>query len=299
MSSTAACALSAFEYTQLRPFRPKVSAAWDVFVAHVVELQSAFRETLTFSDHVVNLRISGTLRSRIDANGQTHVGRSGPGTLQVIPANLTTKWETAVPSGGSRTIAMFVPEAFLARIAEECGMDSRKIEMIPQFFIHDPLLEGVLTRLAIEAQSGSPSGPLYAESACEFLAHHLIQTYSTRSRPLSRASGGLSGHRLRAVLDYIDESLTHPITLRELAEVAQVSPRHFERAFRQAVGTPPHAYVTERRVAAARDLLVSEPALTIDRIASSVGFSSSSHLALAFRRQTGCSPAAFRRLHAR
>ena len=31
---------------------------------------------------------------------------------------------------------------------------------------------------ALEAQKGSPSGRLYADSACEFLAHHVIRTYS-------------------------------------------------------------------------------------------------------------------------
>jgi AraC family transcriptional regulator len=160
-------------------------------------------------------------------------------------------------------------------------------------------MESVLTRLAIEAQTGSPSGQLYAESACEFLAHHLVHAYSSRSMPLPRWIGGLSGRHLRAVLDYVEERLAEPLTFLQLAQLAGVSPRHFERAFRQAVGVPLHAYVIERRVAAARRLLLDHPALTVESIASQVGFSSSSHLALAFRRHVGFSPVAFRRLHTR
>jgi methylphosphotriester-DNA--protein-cysteine methyltransferase len=51
-----------------------------------------------------------------------------------------------------------------------------------------------------------------------------------------------------AVVDYIEENLGQPIALRRLAALAGVSARHFERAFRQAVGLPHHAYVLEKRV---------------------------------------------------
>jgi AraC family transcriptional regulator len=99
-------------------------------------------------------------------------------------------------------------------------------------------------------------------------------------------------------LDYIDERLAEPITLRQLAQLAGVSPRHVERAFRKTVGIPLHAYVIDRRVAVARRLL-DDPTLNVESIATQVGFSNASHLALAFRRHTGYSPAAFRRIHSR
>jgi len=89
------------------------------------------------------------------------------------------------------------------------------------------------------------------------------------------------------------------VGLRQIAALAGVSPRHFERAFRQAVGVPPHAYVMQRRVAAARALLLGDGSLTVEDIAARVGFASSSHLASAFRRSTGYSPSSFRRAHGR
>jgi transcriptional regulator GlxA family with amidase domain len=79
--------------------------------------------------------------------------------------------------------------------------------------------------------------------------------------------GGLAGPRLKLVLDYIQDTLAQHITLRELAELAGVSPRHFERAFRQATGMAPHAYVMEKRVAAAQHLLITDPELSVQEIA--------------------------------
>lgn len=299
MNPTVSEPLSATQYPHVLPIQARVSAAWSAFAAHVVDVHEDFSQTMTFADHVLSLRLAGASRLRQTIGRRSLSGRSGPGSLNVIPAHLTALWEASAMPQGSRTMTFFVPEAFLARVVEQYGIDSRNLEIIPQFLTHDLVIESVLTRLASEAQTGSPSGPLYAESACEFLAHHLIHTYSSRSMPLPRWIGGLSGRHLQAVLDYIEACLAEPLTYRQLAQLAGVSPRHFERAFRQAVGVPVHAYVTERRIAATRRLLLDDPTLSVEHIAAQVGFSSSSHLALAFRRHTGHSPVAFRRLHSR
>jgi hypothetical protein len=87
---------------------------------------------------------------------------------------------------------------FLSRVVEEhWGVDSTKVEIIMQFLIRDPVIEATALNLAREAASGSPAGRLYAESGCEFLAHHLIYRYSSLSRPPPRSAGGLSSRGLR------------------------------------------------------------------------------------------------------
>ena len=204
-------------------------------------------------------------------------------------------WDTHRNSGVSTSL--FIPDAFLSRVLlQDWDVEPRNVGIVWQFLVRDPLVEGVLTSLAFEARNGSPSGQLYAESACEFLTHHLLYRYSSLSPRSPRSRGGLAGSRLKVVLEYIQETLAQPIALRRLAELAGVSPRHFERAFRQATGMPPHAYVMGKRVAAAKQLLISQPKLTVQEIALRVGFGSSSHLASTFRRQTGYSPTAFGRL---
>ena len=78
-------------------------------------------------------------------------------------------------------------------IAEDWGVEPGSVEIVPQFLARDPVVEGVLRRLAFEARDGSPSGQLYAESACEFLAHHIIHTHSSLSPDRPPAKGGLPG----------------------------------------------------------------------------------------------------------
>jgi AraC family transcriptional regulator len=275
---------------------PNTSAAWDAFSLFVTRATPA-QATGAFDDHALGLYLSGRHRIRREMAGRPVEGWSDPGTVNLTPPNVEATWRA---SGPSRAIVLLIPDAFLSRvISEHWEADPRNVEIIPQFLSHDPVIQGVATRLALEAQSGSPPERLYAESACEFLAHHMIHSYSTLSAPPPRASGGLPARRLKLILDYIEENLAQPIALRQLGELAGISTRHFERAFRQAIGMPPHTYVVRKRVARAQNLLLNEPGLSIDEIAVRAGFSSASHLSSTFRRQTGYSPTAFRRLQSR
>ncbi len=290
--------ISASRFADVLPTSPRAAAAWGIFAAYVVEPPPHFAGQ--FSDHLLSLQLSGTCRFRQQIGARSVEGWSSPGCVHLLPANLDAKFDGRDHSGASRAIALFIPEAFLSRvIAQDWEAEARDVEVFPQFLGRDRVMEAVLTRLGLEAQNDAPSGQLYAESACEFLAHHIVHAYSSLSTHPRRVRGGLTGRGLKVVLDYIEASLALPITLRRLAELARVSPRHFERAFRQSVGVPPHAYVMGKRVAAAQQLLLSEPTISVEEIATRVGFSSSSHLASAFRRHTGCSPTTFRRLQSR
>ena len=275
------------------PASPKVSAEWNPFSLFVVDATPLYA-SVTFSDLALGLYTAGRHRIRREMGGRVVEGWSDPGTLNMTPSNVDGSWEA---EASSHAIVLTIPDAFLSRvIAEHWEADSRGVEIVPQFLARDRVIEAIMTRLAIEAHHGSHSDSLYAASACEFLAHHIIDGYSSLSKSAPRHSGGL-GRRLNAVVDYIEANLAGPIALRELAALAGVSARHFERAFRQSLELPPHAYVLRRRVSAAKDLLLGPSALTMEQIAKRVGFSSASHLASAFRRHEGHSPTQFRRMH--
>jgi AraC family transcriptional regulator len=286
--------ISPSQFADLFPPERIASAASRYFSGHVVNATP--REASgTFTETGLGLYTAGRHRVRRRQGRRLVEGWSDPGTVNLSPANFHASWEA---DGSSQAIVVFVRESLLSRvILENWGADPRLIEIVPQFLVRDPVIESIVTQLAVEARNGSPSGLLYAESACEFLAFHLIQRHSTLSKAPGKCLGGLPGHRLRVVKHYIEENLGKPIALHELAGLACVSVRHFERAFRQSLGVPPHRYVLERRVSAARDLLLTYPNLPIEEIARKLGFSSPSHLSAAFSRRMGCSPATFRRQH--
>lgn len=85
--------------------------------------------------------------------------------------------------------------------------------------------------------------------------------------------------------------LSHP--LHELAKSANTSRFRFLRAFRAATGATPHAYLMQRRVLRARQLIT---ACMDDLTAVSLeaGFADQSHMTRAFVNQLGITPARYR-----
>lgn len=154
----------------------------------------------------------------------------------------------------------------------------------------DDELAGVVRAMVREVEEGCPHGALYAESLSASVVLRVAQSHG-RAR---RERGALTAAQLRRVDELIAEGMASGPTLGELADAAGYSRAHFVRLFRRATGTSPHRYVLARRLAQARELIVtsSQP---LAEVASATGFASQSHLTGAFVRCYGCTPGDARR----
>jgi AraC-like DNA-binding protein len=82
--------------------------------------------------------------------------------------------------------------------------------------------------------------------------------------------------------------------LQQIAAELDLSVSHFSRAFRISVGLPPHQWLIQRRVKAAKQLM-SVRDLPLSEIAISAGFANQSHFTRVFSSTVGVSPAVWRR----
>lgn len=108
--------------------------------------------------------------------------------------------------------------------------------------------------------------------------------------------GGLAAWQIGRILHYINDSLNGPIPLRDLSEVAGLSPGYFSRAFKRSFGIPPHAYVMKCRIEHAK-VALRTTATPLCHIALDCGLADQAHLSRLFRRLTGETPFAWRRRH--
>ena len=92
--------------------------------------------------------------------------------------------------------------------------------------------------------------------------------------------------------DFVEENLARELKLSELAAIAELSPYHFARAFKQSFGIPPHRYHTGRRIERAKEMLSNR---SVTEVALAVGFAETSSFSAAFRKTTGLTPTEFRR----
>ena len=135
-----------------------------------------------------------------------------------------------------------------------------------------------------------PSPQLIEEQAMSVLDHGLSLL------ALPHPARGSHDHDRQAharVLAYIDDALDGPLSLDEIALVAGMPVLRFLRSFSIAVGTTPHAYITERRMQRARALLGSTDDPIAD-IAANCGFAHQSHLGAVFKDRLGLSPRQYR-----
>ena len=100
--------------------------------------------------------------------------------------------------------------------------------------------------------------------------------------------------RLAEVASWIANHPARDLSIPALARRACLSPRHFVRRFKESFGQPPGGFVQDRRLEEARRRL-SAANLSIESIASSVGFQSADAFRRAFHRRFRITPGRYRR----
>lgn len=212
--------------------------------------------------------------------------RTHPGLVTIIPAATRIAWDIR---GEVHSRSVHLGSAFFST---RDGEPVAKPALRFRCGVQDPLLISTIQALEKELRQPSQQGSLYADSICDFMALHLLREDAQLDMP-SRGSQVLSQKRLNRVVERIEESVETGISLQALAEEAALGRTCFASAFRNATGLSPHRYLTQRRLARARDLLLHSD-MSLAQIALRCGFSSQAHFTEYFRRDAGVTPRAFR-----
>jgi AraC family transcriptional regulator len=130
-------------------------------------------------------------------------------------------------------------------------------------------------------------------SFAHLLAIHIAEKYTNIASQRPDYRGGLPIARLRKIEDYVRAHLAERISIETLAELAELSPFHFSRVFKQTTGMTPLQFVIRERMLQAQQL-IRETSRSLIEIALEVGYTSPSHFAQVFRRRVGVAPTEFR-----
>jgi len=100
--------------------------------------------------------------------------------------------------------------------------------------------------------------------------------------------------RVQTVIQFMNSNLQRRISLTELAEVANLSPSHLSRIFKDQTKLSQGEYLIRLRMEKARHLLVTS-LLSIKQIMALVGYSDRSNFLRHFKRHFGLLPSEYRK----
>lgn len=120
-----------------------------------------------------------------------------------------------------------------------------------------------------------------------------LELFSHLVRPDDTPRTGGDNRRLQQVVEYLRENLHRKIRLSTLANRVLCTEYHLIRIFKNQFGIPPHAFLIQLRIEAARKALAA--GTSICDTAFQTGFSDQSHLTRCFSKRYGVTPATYQK----
>ncbi len=219
-------------------------------------------------------------------DGKVQTERRSQWDIAIIPAGIAHRcnWDTTAE------FAILAIEPKLLRQVGRDLVDSDRISLIPQYMNEqDELIQGIFSTLKDELKFGKIGSNLLIDSLKTTLAIHLLRKYCSTKLKLSSYKDGLSKLKLKEITEYINANFHCNLKVIELAAIAQISPYHFIRLFKNSLGKTPHQYILQRRIERGKYLL-QHTQLSTEEIAASLGFCDRSHFAKYLKCFTGMTP---------
>ena len=130
--------------------------------------------------------------------------------------------------------------------------------------------------------------------ALEEAALAVVAATQAEANGIPPAAPSSERDRTVAAARYIESHAADSVSLTAVAREVGLSPFHFLRSFRRAIGLTPHQYLLRMRLVRAIALL-RDTRLSVTEVAYQSGWGDLSNFIRTFRREIGCSPRAFRR----
>ncbi|WP_435953539.1 helix-turn-helix domain-containing protein [Dryocola sp. BD626] len=215
----------------------------------------------------------------------------GPDRFCLMPEDDETTWDIR---NDFSFVHLYCTDEHLRNIAEQIWDRSpSSLQVDKKIFAEDPRITQLYRHFLLSSSWQQSANHMTLSTASTLLLTHLVQNYSSVQWKLPAVRGGLAPVVLRNIQAYVEEHLSEPLTLAELAREASLSEFHFARMFKQSTRLAPHQYVMQRRMVRAETLVRHSP-LSLTDIAMACGFSSASHFSNRFKAMRGVTPSQLR-----
>lgn len=172
----------------------------------------------------------------------------------------------------------------LAEVAAQIADDKTEFPFFTAPIVTDARLAAMLAQAHRACEAGTDA--LLSSSLIITALTYLLRHHVDLFLPALRLGQEIAA--VKRAKDFLAENFTQNISLDTLSKIAYLSPFHLLRAFRQAVGLPPHEYLINVRVERGKQLLAKGRPLA--EVAYETGFCDQSHFSRQFKRLVGVTP---------
>lgn len=253
--------------------------------------------------HHPEYELTLTLNSRGHRLVGDHLGEYGDGDVVLVGPNLPHSWCSTSCVDEQRPHV-----AIVAWFADEWA--ARLIKLIPELSGVAAMLHEARRGIHFSADASAEVRPLLeslpaarADQRVIALLQVLRRLADDRERvpladpsmaPVARAADA----RLQKVLEHLDAGFDRAVDVRELADVACLSPSALHRLFQRHTKLTPIAYVMRLRIGRACAMLMNDSS-SIAAVAERVGYRNLANFNRQFRSIKGVTPRQFRALYRR
>ncbi len=126
--------------------------------------------------------------------------------------------------------------------------------------------------------------------------HILYQLYQDSCNPANTVYLSPYGKAISRTIDYINKHIDQKLSLKQLSEIAELSPNYYHKIFTEVMKITPNEYITTMRLNKAKDLLLRTN-LQVYNIADQCGFHNVSYFSFLFKKAFRITPVDFRNRH--
>lgn len=260
--------------------------------------EESYLVPLKFSDFVVTSMLRG---KKVMHLHETPEFEYLPGQTVIVPSNVEMKidFPEATSNNPTQCTAMAIDRNkiddtldFLNDKYPKGDKNFWQLDYNNYFFYNNEEMAHTINKLIHVSMSNDITKDVRADLTLQELIIHIIQsqTLTSATNDLNLKVGGSMGEVIR----YIGNHLSHQVTLKELTEIACMSPASFYRSFKREFGVNPVEYITSERIKMAKNMLKNSD-MQVSQVCFEAGFEDPNYFIRVFKKVEGLTPVQYRK----